>query len=120
MKILIVEDNPDVMLLVSDILTGENYNVLQAEDAVIGIEIAKKELPSLIIMDIQLPKLNGIEATRILKNCSETGHIKILAMTAFASEEDKKGVQAAGCDGYISKPIKLKEFLDTVRTLSGI
>jgi len=117
MKILVIEDNPVNMKLITSILKKFGYEVYQAEEAESGIAIAKKELPSLIFMDIQLPKMDGLEATKLLKSDEGTRNIKIVALTAFAMKDDKERALQAGCDGYISKPIRYKELLDKINSL---
>ncbi len=117
MKILVIEDNPTNMKLVTGILEKFGYEVLQAEEADSGIAIAREELPPMILMDIQLPGIDGLEATKILKGDGKTKHIKIIALTSLAMKGDKERAMEAGCDGYLSKPIRYKELLETVKTL---
>jgi len=114
MKILVIEDNPTNMKLITSILKKTGYEILQAENADKGIEMAIEKLPHLILMDIQLPGKDGLTATKILKNNPKTSHIKIIALTAFAMKGDKERILKAGCDGYILKPIRYKEFLKEV------
>ncbi|KJU81277.1 response regulator receiver protein, partial [Candidatus Magnetobacterium bavaricum] len=116
MNILIIEDNPMNMKLATDVLRRQGYTVLQATDADTGINIAIQERPALILMDIQLPGIDGLTATRMLKNNETTKHIKIIALTAFAMKGDEERMIEAGCDAYISKPIRYKEFLATVES----
>jgi len=116
MKILIVEDNPANMKLVSNILAKAGYETLEATDAETGIQLAGNKLPNLILMDIQLPGMDGLTATRLLKSNQDTRDIKIIALTAFAMKGDEEKMLSAGCDGYIPKPIRYKEFLETVKT----
>lgn len=113
-RILIVEDNAANMKLVVFLLKKEGYEVMQAIDAEDGIRIAHKQLPALILMDVQLPGMDGLTATRLLKSDVATRHIKIVALTAFAMCGDQEKIEAAGCDGYIAKPIRYKEFLKVV------
>ncbi|MBF0317963.1 MAG: response regulator [Nitrospirae bacterium] len=117
MNILIIEDNPLNMKLASDVLRRQGYTVLQATDADTGINIAIQERPDLILMDIQLPGMDGLAATRLLKNNETTKQIKIIALTAFAMKGDEERMIEAGCDAYVSKPIRYKEFLATVESL---
>ncbi|MDT8375459.1 MAG: response regulator [Mariprofundaceae bacterium] len=117
MKILIVEDNPANMKLASNLLKKNGYEVLKAVDAETGIDIARKQLPDLILMDIQLPGMDGLAATGILKEDPATMNIPVIALTAFAMKGDEEKMLGAGCDGYIPKPIRYKEFLDTISTL---
>ena len=117
-KILVVEDNPTNMMLTVFILENAGHQVLQAENAEIGIELARQEKPNLIFMDIQLPDMDGLEATRILKLDPLTQNIPVYALTAFAMKEDKERVNLAGCDGYLSKPISHKDLLEVVNTFA--
>jgi len=114
MKILVVEDNPTNMKLASSLLKREGYDVLEAVDAETGVDMARAQSPDLILMDIQLPGMDGLAATGILKKDPATSNILIIAMTAFAMKGDEDKMLAAGCDGYIAKPIRYREFLATV------
>ncbi len=116
MKILIIEDNPTSMKLACDLVGRAGYEVLAAENAEQGIELARRELPHLIIMDIQLPGMDGLAATRLLKEEPGTGHIKIIAFTAFAMKGDRERILAAGCDGYVAKPLRYKEFIALIKS----
>src|SRR5918999_1799713 len=116
-KILVIEDNPTNMRLARDILEGLGYAVLAAEDADRGISLAKAGSPALILMDISLPGMDGLAATAVLKRDAETRHIPVVALTAHAMERDKESARAAGCSGYITKPIDLKSFRQTVGEL---
>lgn len=113
-RILVIEDNPANMKLAVLLLNNSGYEILQAEDAEEGIRLARAQLPDLILMDVQLPGMDGLEATRQLKADVATRHIKILALTAFAMTGDREKIEAAGCDGYISKPIHYQDFLKDV------
>jgi len=112
--ILVVEDNELNMKLVRSLLKMDNYTILEAVDAETGIKLARETKPNLVLMDIQLPGMDGLTATRILKTDQETNHIMIIALTSHAMEGDDKKVQEAGCDGYITKPIDTRNFLKTV------
>jgi len=116
-RILVVEDNAANMKLTVLLLEGENHEVLQANDAEEGIRLAHAELPQLILMDIQLPGMDGLAATRLLKGDEETRKIKIVALTALAMIGDREKIEAAGCDGYVAKPIHYQEFLKVVRNM---
>jgi two-component system cell cycle response regulator DivK len=116
-SILVIEDNPSNMKLAVFLLEKEGYDVLQATDAEEGIRIARQRLPALILMDVQLPGMDGLAATRLLKADAATHHIKILALTAFAMRGDQEKIREAGCDAYIAKPIRYKEFLKVVADL---
>ncbi len=119
MRILVVEDNPANMKLVASLLGKEGYEVLRATDAPGGIAMAREQLPGLILMDIQLPGMDGLAATHLLKEDPATKHIPVIALTAFAMKGDEEKMLAAGCDGYIAKPIRYKEFLATVASFLG-
>jgi len=119
MKILVIEDNPANMKLASSLLRNNGYEVLEAVDASSGMLLAEQSIPDLILMDIQLPGMDGLTATGLLKKKAQTKHIPIIALTAFAMRGDEEKILAAGCDGYIPKPIRYKEFLATIETFIG-
>lgn len=104
-KILYIEDNPDNRMLVRRILMVEDYVVLEAQDGATGIEIALQEHPDLILMDMNLPEVDGYELTRRLRDLSELDDVPIIAMTANVMHGDREKSLMAGCDGYIPKPI---------------
>lgn len=108
-KILIVEDNEDNRLLLHDILEVRGHVVLEAENGSDGIEMAIREQPDLIFMDIQMPVLNGIEAGKRLKEEPATKDIVLIAITSFAMAGDRERILEAGFDGYVSKPINTRE-----------
>lgn len=109
--ILVIEDNELNMKLVRSLLMMNNYTILEAFDAESGIKLAREKNPDLVLMDIQLPGMDGLTATRILKKDLE---IMIIALTSHAMEGDEKKVKEAGCDGYITKPIDTRHFLQQV------
>ena len=113
-KILVIEDIRINMELVTDLLELAGYKVLQAETAETGIEMARAESPDLILMDIGLPGMDGLTATGILKQDRSTKDIPIIALTSHAMKGDKNKVLAAGCNGYITKPIDTRKFPQTV------
>jgi len=113
-KILIVEDNPANMKLATFLLQSAGYTVINATDAEAGLTLAREEQPNLILMDIQLPGMDGLEATALLKQGSATRAIPVIALTALAMKGDEDRVRAAGCDGYIAKPMRYQEFLATI------
>lgn len=115
--VLVVEDNPANMKLAVLLLTHAGHEVLQARDAEEGIAIAKSQKPTLILMDIQLPSMDGLTATRLIKQQDLTKNIKIIALTALAMPNDREKIKAAGCDSYIAKPIRYQEFLSAVAAL---
>ena len=108
-KILIVEDNPQNMRLIKMVLRDKGYTLLEATDGEEALDLAKRELPDLIIMDIQLPKLSGLEVTKKLRETSAFSHVPIIALTAYAMKGDKEKFINAGCDAYVSKPINTRE-----------
>ena len=114
--ILIVEDNPHNLKLASLLLEQAGYTILQATEAQQGIALAQQHLPDLILMDIQLPGMDGLTASHLLKQDNLTKGIRILALTAFAMKGDEEKMLAHGCDGYIAKPIRYKEFLENIAT----
>ncbi len=113
--ILIVEDQPLNRKLLRDILQAKGYRTLEVETGEEGVCLAKEKHPQLILMDIQLPGISGIEALKRLRQDSVTRAIPIVAVTASAMEQNKKEILAAGFDGYQSKPIKVTAFLEAVR-----
>ena len=115
-KVLVVEDNPTNMTLAVFLLDSASHTVLQATNAEAGLTLARTEMPDLILMDIQLPGMDGLEATALLKADPATSGIPVIALTALAMKGDEERIRAAGCDGYIAKPIAYKEFLGTVAT----
>ena len=118
-RILVVEDTPNNMKLAVFLLEKAGHEALQAKDAEEGIRIARERQPDLILMDVQLPSMDGLTATRLIKSDPQTRSIKIIAVTALAMAGDQEKIAAAGCDGYIAKPLRYKEFLKVVaETLS--
>ncbi|MBA3458902.1 MAG: response regulator [Deltaproteobacteria bacterium] len=118
-KILVIEDNPANMTLATFLLQSANHVVLGATDAETGLTMAREQQPSLILMDIQLPGMDGLAATIILKKDEATRSIPVLALTALAMKGDEERIRAAGCDGYIAKPMRYKEFLETIAAHLG-
>jgi two-component system cell cycle response regulator DivK len=113
-KVLIVEDNLANMTLAVFLLETVGHTVLSATDAEVGLALARDEQPDLILMDVQLPGIDGLEAATLLKGDEATRTIPVIALTALAMKGDEKRIRAAGCDGYIAKPMQYREFLDTV------
>lgn len=116
-RILIIEDSPANMMLTADILETAGHQALQAKDANEGIKLARAEHPDTILLDMQLPDINGFEVTHILKSESDTKDIPLIALTACAMSGDKERMLAAGCDGYIEKPIRYKAFLAEIEEI---
>ena len=113
-RILVVEDNPSNMKLAVLLLGHAGHSVLQAFDAEDGLRQARQHQPELILMDVQLPGMDGLEATRRLKADDATRGIRIVALTAFAMTQDEERIRMAGCDGYITKPVAYKTFVGEV------
>lgn len=113
-KILIIEDNPANMTFDVFLVQSAGHSVLTATDAEAGLVLARSEQPDLILMDIQLPGMDGFEATKQLKSDSITSSIPVIALTALAMKGDEERIRAAGCDGYIAKPMRYQEFLATI------
>ena len=118
--ILIVEDEPKNLTLLRDLLQVSGYSTIEATDGTQGVELARTKSPDLILMDVQMPKMDGLEATRILKADATTSSIPVLALTSYAMKGDKERILEAGCDGYLTKPFDIKELLKIVAEhLSG-
>lgn len=115
--ILIVEDNELNMKLFRDLLEAHGYKTLQTRNGIEAIAIARKHRPDLIVMDIQLPEVSGLDVTKWLKEDDALRHIPIVAVTAFAMKGDEERIREGGCEAYISKPISVPLFLDTIRQL---
>ncbi|HUE96179.1 MAG TPA: response regulator [Longimicrobiaceae bacterium] len=113
-RVLVIEDNASNMTLATFLLESAGHAVLAATDAEAGLNIARTEHPELILMDIQLPGMDGLEATALLKGDTSTRAIPVIALTALAMKGDEERIRAAGCDGYIAKPLSYREFLATV------
>ena len=109
-NILVVEDNPVNMELVRDLLEINGHDVFEASNGQAAIEIASRVKPDLILMDIQLPGIDGLEAARIISGNNDLSHIPIVALTAFAMKADENKAKASGCVGFITKPIDTREF----------
>ena len=115
--VLIVEDNEKNMKLARDILQAKGYQTVEAETGEEGVKLAKEKKPDLVLMDIQLPGINGIEAFKQLRADESTAKIPVVALTASVTPTDRSQITAAGFDAFISKPINLKEFVETVKRL---
>src|SRR5258708_6646746 len=113
-KILVVEDNPTNITLAIFLLESAGHTVISAPDAEAGLTLARDQQPNLILMDIQLPGMDGLQATVLLKRDQATRAIPVIALTALAMKGDEERIRAAGCDGYIAKPMRYQEFLATV------
>jgi len=113
-KILIVEDNPLNMKLLEMVLRAKTYTLLKATDGKEALDMAMREQPDLIIMDIQLPKMSGLEVTRKLRETPAFSHTPIIAITAYAMKGDEERVIESGCDAYLSKPINTRELPEMI------
>ncbi len=114
-SVLIVEDNELNMKLFNDLLEANGYQVIQTRDGLSALDLARKHKPDLILMDIQLPEVSGIEVTKWLKEDDELRHIPVIAVTAFAMKGDEEKMREGGCDAYIAKPISVGKFIETVK-----
>jgi two-component system cell cycle response regulator DivK len=114
-RILIVEDNPRNLKLVRDVLQVKGYVTMEAGTAEEGVRIAAEQKPDLVLMDIHLPGMNGIEALRVLRGDPATAAIPVIAVTASVMQDDRRMIMEAGFNAYVGKPINLREFLEAVR-----
>ena len=114
-RVLIVEDNELNMKLFNDLLEANGYGTIQTRSGVEAVELTRKHRPDLILMDIQLPEVSGLQVTQWLKDDEELRHIPIIAITAFAMKGDEEQIRQGGCEAYLSKPISVVKFLETVR-----
>ena len=112
--ILIVEDNELNMKLFRDLLEAQGYDILQTRDGMQALDLARKQRPDLIVMDIQLPQVSGLEVTKWIKADDNLKHIPVVAVTAFAMKGDEEKIREGGCEAYISKPISVVSFLQTI------
>ena len=117
--VLIVEDNELNMKLFHDLLEAQGYDTLETREGLQALALARKHRPDLILMDIQLPEVSGLEVTKWLKEDEDLAHIPVVAVTAFAMKGDEERIRAGGCEAYISKPISVAKFLDTVKHYLG-
>jgi two-component system, cell cycle response regulator DivK len=118
-KVLIVEDNELNMKLFHDLLDAQGYETLMTGEGLAALSLAREHRPDLILMDIQLPEVSGLEVTKWLKEDDDLAHIPVVAVTAFAMKGDEERIMEVGCEAYISKPISVAHFLDTVRRYLG-
>jgi two-component system, cell cycle response regulator DivK len=118
-RVLIVEDNELNMKLFNDLLEAHGYYTLQTKDGVEALRMARTHRPDLILMDIQLPEVSGLEVTKWLKGDPELQRIPVVAVTAFAMKGDEERIREGGCEAYLSKPISVGKFIETVRHFLG-
>jgi len=117
--VLIVEDNDLNMKLFNDLLEAHGYATLKTADGIEAIELARAHMPDLILMDIQLPEVSGLEVTKWIKEDENLKSIPVIAVTAFAMKGDEERIRQGGCEAYLSKPISVSKFLETVRAYLG-
>ena len=117
--VLIVEDNELNMKLFNDLLEAHGYGTVQTKSGVEAVGLARQHMPQLILMDIQLPEVSGLQVTQWLKDDPELAHIPVVAITAFAMKGDEEKIRQGGCEAYLSKPISVVKFLETVRNYIG-
>ena len=117
--VLVVEDNELNMKLFHDLLEANGYNIVQTRSGLEAIDLAREHRPDLILMDIQLPEVSGLEVTKWIKEDDELRSIPVIAVTAFAMKGDEERIRQGGCEAYLSKPISVTKFLDTVKSYIG-
>ena len=117
--VLVVEDNELNMKLFHDLLEGIGYNIVETRNGLEAIDLARKHKPDLILMDIQLPEVSGLEVTKWIKEDDALRHIPVIAVTAFAMKGDEEKIRQGGCEAYLSKPISVVKFLETVRNYAS-
>lgn len=117
--VLIVEDNALNMKLFNDLLEAHGYQTLKTADGIEALELARSHRPDLILMDIQLPEVSGLDVTRWIKEDEAIRSIPVIAITAFAMKGDEERMLQGGCEAYLSKPISVSKFLETVRAYLG-
>jgi two-component system cell cycle response regulator DivK len=117
--VMIVEDNELNMKLFHDLLDAQGYRTLQTRSGLDALQLARRERPHLILMDIQLPEVSGLEVTKWLKDDEDLRAIPVIAVTAFAMKGDEERIKQGGCEAYIAKPISIVTFLETVRRFLG-
>ena len=117
--VLIVEDNELNMKLFNDLFEAHGYRTVQTRNGLEALDLAREHRPDLILMDIQLPEVSGLDVTRWLKEDDDLKTIPVVAVTAFAMKGDEERIRQGGCEAYISKPISLTKFLETVKSYAG-
>lgn len=118
-RVMIVEDNELNMKLFNDLLEAQKYETIPTSNGLEALDLARKYRPDLILMDIQLPEVSGLEVTKWLKEDDELARIPVIAVTAFAMKGDEERIRQGGCEAYISKPISVMKFLETVKSYLG-
>ena len=117
--VLVVEDNELNMKLFHDLLEANGYNIVQTRNGLEAIDLAREHRPDLILMDIQLPEVSGLEVTKWIKEDDDLRAIPVIAVTAFAMKGDEERIRQGGCEAYLSKPISVGKFIETVRHFLG-
>jgi two-component system cell cycle response regulator DivK len=117
--VLIVEDNELNMKLFHDLLEAHGYQTVGTRNGIEALDLARKHRPDLILMDIQLPEVSGLEVTKWLKDDQDLKHIPVVAVTAFAMKGDEERIREGGCEAYLSKPISVSKFIETIRHFLG-
>ena len=117
--VLIVEDNELNMKLFNDLVETRGHRIVQTRSGIEAVDLARKHRPDLILMDIQLPEVSGLEVTKWIKEDDDLRSIPVIAVTAFAMKGDEERIRQGGCEAYLSKPISVTKFLDTVKTYIG-
>ncbi len=117
--VLVVEDNELNMKLFHDLLEAKGYNIVQTRNGLEAIDLAREHRPDLILMDIQLPEVSGLEVTKWIKEDDDLRSIPVIAVTAFAMKGDEERIRQGGCEAYLSKPISVAKFLETVKSYIG-
>ena len=117
--VMIVEDNELNMKLFNDLLESRGYAVIQTRNGMEALDLARAHHPDLILMDIQLPEVSGLVVTKWLKDDDELAHIPVIAVTAFAMKGDEERIRQGGCEAYVSKPISVPKFIETIKTYLG-
>ncbi|MEM1317619.1 MAG: response regulator [Pseudomonadota bacterium] len=118
-KVMIVEDNELNMKLFNDLLEAQGYETVQTSNGLRALDLAREHYPDLILMDIQLPEVSGLEVTKWLKEDDSLARIPVIAVTAFAMKGDEERIRQGGCEAYISKPISVMRFIELVKTYLG-
>jgi len=118
-RVMIVEDNELNMKLFNDLLEAQQYETIQTRNGLHALDLARQHKPDLILMDIQLPEVSGLEVTKWLKEDEELARIPVIAVTAFAMKGDEERIRQGGCEAYISKPISVLKFIETIRSYLG-
>jgi two-component system cell cycle response regulator DivK len=118
-RILVIEDTEDNRQILGDLLSSAGYELIEAVDGLEGVATAEREQPDLILMDIQLPEISGLEVTKWIKEDDDLRAIPVIAVTAFAMKGDEERIRQGGCEAYLSKPISVGKFIETIRHFLG-